>query len=268
MLRCKTVRLLAILVILLPSGPTPVRAGDDALEQFNRAMHEFNQKYYVSSGSGANQFLSETVPEGFRRGFSNFFANMGEPVVAVSSLAQGDVDNAGVATHRFFYNLIYGYGGVVDRATEAGVKAEPRDMGQAACSMGLPDGPFVVIPFYGPSTIGDFVGSVLPTLAGYVALGEMFWVYRASSRVASTMADKEGADKEGADREAEAKDADHPDSAQAEKDYQLDKEHYLTARALACRKRLFETTPPEDASRLIMPGSTDTIGPQMASVPR
>ena len=259
MLQCRTALLFTAVAILLSARPGPVRADDGTLEQFNRAMHDFNQKYYTSTESGTNQFLSDTIPEGVRRGMSNFFANMGEPVVAVSSLAQGDMDNAGIATKRFFYNLVYGYGGVVDRATEAGVKAERRDMGQAICSMGLPDGPFVVLPFYGPSTVGDFVGSVLPVLAGYAALGEVFWVYRASSKVASTMADKDGEGKDAA--------ADHPESAEPEKAYRDDKAQYLAARAIACRKHLFDVPPAAQDTALAPAPATDG-DPQLASVPR
>ncbi|MEI6987514.1 MAG: MlaA family lipoprotein, partial [Rhodospirillaceae bacterium] len=105
------------------------------LEWFNKGMHDFNQKYITSSDDGANQFFTNTIPEGLRRGLANFFANLGEPVVAVSSLAQGDIGNARIATRRFLLNLVYGYGGVLDPASQAGIKPEPRDMGQAICSI-------------------------------------------------------------------------------------------------------------------------------------
>ncbi|MEI6985722.1 MAG: hypothetical protein WCK65_06305, partial [Rhodospirillaceae bacterium] len=72
---------------------------------------------------------------------------------------------------------------------------------------------------YGPSTVGSFVGSVLPILAGYAALGEAFWLLRAGNKVASTMADKDG------------------DEAKLDKTYQFDKEHYLAARETACGRR-------------------------------
>lgn len=257
--------LIPFLIILLSLLPARLRAEDGALEQFNKAMYDFNQKYYAPSGSSATQFFSDTVPEGVRRGVTNFFANLGEPVVAFSSLAQGDVDNAGIAARRFFYNLIYGYGGVLDRATELGVKSEPRDMGQAVCTAGLPDGPYLVLPFYGPSSVGDFFGSALPVLAGYVALGEAFWLYRASSRVAATMAGPEGTT--GAAPSPEASIA---EAARLEETYRLDKERYLAAREAACAKRPAPSAEPAPA-----PGSTATpaapageADAQLASVPR
>ncbi|MEI8394587.1 MAG: MlaA family lipoprotein [Rhodospirillaceae bacterium] len=241
MLQCRIILLL--LLIILTGRPAPcAAAGTDAdtLEQFNKAMHDFNQKYTVSSANGASRFFSETIPEGVRHGVINFFSNLSEPVVAVSSLVRGDVDNAGIAAKRFGYNLVFGFGGVFDRATEAGVIAEPRDLGETICSSGLvPDGPYLVLPFYGPSTVGDMVGSALPMLAGYVALGEAFWVIRASSRVASYMDDKDLPPKEaGGDAESDAGRQGRIDLA-----YRLDKERYLAAREALCHK---PASPPAD----------------------
>ena len=256
--------LFPVLIVLLSLVPAPSRAEEDTLERFNKAVYDFNQKYYEKSGNSATQFFSETVPEDVRKGVTNFFANLGEPVVAFSSLAQGDVDNAGIAAHRFFYNLVFGFGGVYDRATEIGVKSAPRDMGQAVCSAGLPDGPYLVLPFYGPSSVGDFFGSALPVLAGYVALGEAFWLYRASSRVAATMNAPEGAARDGSGGEPSAAEA-----ARLEETYRLDKERYLAAREAACAKR-----PASPAAAVPAPGGAVTPPPaagdaqQLASVPR
>ncbi len=236
MMRRHMVLMVSVLFALLSLFPTRPRAEGSTLEQFNKAVYDFNHKYYENSSISATQFFSDTVPEGVRRGVSNFFANLSEPVVAFSSLAQGDVDNAGVATHRFFYNLIYGFGGVYDRATEIGVKSAPRNMGQAVCSTGIPDGPYLVLPFYGPSSLGDLFGSALPVLAGYVALGEAFWLYRASSQVAATMGTPDGAGKGIPVGEAAAAEA-----ARLEETYRLDKAHYLATREAACGKH---PTPP------------------------
>ena len=227
MVHCRRRFLFALVSTLFSVFPVPSRSETDALERFNQAMHEFNQKYYTTSTAEASQFVSNNVPEDVRRGMSNFFTNLGEPVVAIVDLTAGDADNAGIATRRFFYNLLFGYGGVFDRATDAGITpkpaktTKPRNLGQAMCAAGWPDGPFVVLPFYGPSTVGDLLGSTLPVLAGYVALGEVFWIYRASSQVASTMAvPKPGAEEPAAIGEDHA--------------YWLDKQRYLAAREATC----------------------------------
>ncbi len=218
--------LTVFVLLLLPLSPARALAEENQLEQVNKAVYDFNQKYITSSENSASQFFFQAVPDGVRQGVSNFFSNLGEPVIAVSSLALGDMDNAGIAAHRFVYNLVYGYGGVFDRATEIGVKSMPRDMGQAVCSSGIPDGPYLVLPFYGPSTVGDLFGSALPVLAGYVALGEAYWVYRASSKVAATMTVPDGPGKSGTD-----------EASRLEETYRLDKERYLAAREAACGKR-------------------------------
>ena len=256
-----------VLVLLLSLFPTRSRAEENTLEQFNKAMYDFNQKYLTSSNSSATQFFSQTVPEDVRRGVGNFFSNLSEPVVAFSSLAQGDMDNAGIATHRFFYNLVFGFGGVYDRATEIGVRSQPRDLGQAVCSTGLPDGPYLVLPFYGPSSVGDFFGSALPVLAGYVALGEAYWLYRASSKVASTMNGPEGANKEPATGEPSASEA-----ARLEETYRLEKARYLAAREATCSKHPPPTanpTPAPPPNNAATHGSTPAENDaQLASAPR
>ncbi len=269
MVRRRMTLMFPVFVLLLSLFPVRSRAEVNTLEQFNKAMSDFNQKYYANSSNGATQFFSETVPEDVRRGVSNFFANLGEPVVAFSSLAQGDMDNAGVAAHRFFYNLFFGYGGVYDRATEIGVKSEHRDLGQAVCSAGLPDGPYLVLPFYGPSSVGDFFGSALPVLAGYVALGEAFWLYRASSKVASSMSGPESADagaagKEGAKGEAAAA----AEATRREETYRLDKERYLAAREAACGKRLSPPVEPVPAPGSAATPAAGANDAQLASIPR
>ncbi len=258
-----------VFALLLSLFPVPSRAEENTLEQFNKAMYDFNQKYYTNSGNGATQFFSDTVPEDVRRGLTNFFANLGEPVVAFSSLAQGDVDNAGIAAHRFFYNLVFGYGGVYDRATEIGVRSAPRDLGQAVCTAGIPDGPYLVLPFYGPSSVGDFFGSALPVLAGYVALGEAFWLYRASSKVASSMSGADGAGPDGSGKEGASGDVSAAEAARREETYRLDKARYLAAREATCGKHQ-----PPAAERAPAPGSAvtpaaaKTSDAVLASVPR
>jgi phospholipid-binding lipoprotein MlaA len=245
MMRCHRNLLPVVLGSVLTLNPAWAWADGDALEQFNQTMNNFNHKYYTSSESGANQFFTDAVPAGVRRGVSNFFANLGEPVIAFSSLAEGDLGNAGIATRRFFYNLVWGYGGVYDLASAAGVKPEPRDMGEVICSYGLPDGPFLVLPFYGPATVGDLVGSTLPLVAGYVALGEMFFFYRAGNRVASFMDDQNKDPNNGSGQESgipsggsqEANGAADGDAAKAEAaDYQKAKERYLATRKTVCQK--------------------------------
>ena len=271
MVRRRMALLFPVLAFLLPLFSAPVRAEENTLEQFNKAMHDFNQKYYANSGNGATQFFSETVPEDVRRGVSNFFSNLGEPVVAFSSLAQGDVDNAGIAAHRFFYNLFYGYGGVYDRATEIGVRSQPRDLGQAVCTAGLPDGPYLVLPFYGPSSVGDFFGSALPVLAGYVALGEAFWLYRASSKVASSMSDPEGAGPDDSGKESANGEISAAEAARREETYRLDKERYLAARKALCSQQkkppAADHTAPAPRSA-VTPATVKAGDAQLASVPR
>lgn len=185
----------ALLLVCLSAAfslATPVRAEDPpALDTLNRSIHTFNRDYAGSATTATqdtNRFFIDTVPGKVRQGISNFLSNLGEPLTAIASVAEGDYANARIAAHRFLYNTTLGFGGVVDRASEQGLRSENRGLNDVLCRYELPEGPFLVVPFYGPATAGEFVGSMLPVMAGYVTLGEVFWLFRAGSQVAAYVA--------------------------------------------------------------------------------
>ena len=86
-------------------------------------------------------------------------------MTAVSSLLQGDAENAGNATKRFLMNSTVGIGGIGDAAKDVGIEQRKEDLGQAMAANGVESGPHIVLPILGPSNLRDATGDLLIGLA-------------------------------------------------------------------------------------------------------
>lgn len=145
-----------------PAPPAPKAAAvpdDDPLEGFNRVMfgiNDFLDTWVLVPVAQAYRFI---MPETLREMGRNFFENLNEPVVAINDLLQGDLENAGVSLGRFVVNSTIGLFGFFEVAEEIDLKEHPADFGQTLHTYGLNSGPYIVLPFFGPSTVRDAVGS-------------------------------------------------------------------------------------------------------------
>jgi phospholipid-binding lipoprotein MlaA len=136
----------------------------DPLENANRQVHAFNREFrsrILDPIVGA--YRAVTTPE-VRQGIGNAVSNLGEPIVAASALAAGRTEVTLNAAMRFGINLTLGYGGVRDRAAEMGYARRGFGLGDTLCDWGVPSGPFVMLPIFGPSTVRD-TGAWLATSA-------------------------------------------------------------------------------------------------------
>lgn len=173
--------LAAAMAATILAGAGPAAAGTDGtgwsdpLEPVNRAVHGFNRAVLDGVLVPAAGLYRSTVPDVLRNGVSNAIANLREPVTAASSGLQGDFANAGVAIARFAINSTIGLAGVMDAAAAMGLVSRPEDMDQALCAHGVPEGPFLVIPFYGPATLRDAAAQAAMIAGGVSLAGEDLW---------------------------------------------------------------------------------------------
>ena len=153
-----------LFIIALLSGCATTGNGDarDPLEGFNRGVYKFNQTAdeYVFNpiGRGYNAVTPAVVDEGV----TNFFSNLGEIANFANNLLQMDFDGAANTVVRFMMNSTIGIGGFFDVARE-GVPPEREDFGQTLAYWGVGSGPYLVLPFLGPSTVRDTTGRVADT---------------------------------------------------------------------------------------------------------
>lgn len=102
--------------------------------------------------------LYDAIPAIYRQGMRNVLDNLQMPTTALNSGLQGDWDNAFAAGSSFFINSTAGLGGVFDIPGSFGDKPRHEDFGQTLAVWGLGEGPYVVLPLAGPSTLRDTVG--------------------------------------------------------------------------------------------------------------
>lgn len=138
------------------------QAGPGWLDRFNRAVAGAN----AALGEGVEALvaaipLQNPFPPEWSMAGANFLANtVNEPISALSHAAMLDIDSAMTSLRRFGINVVQGYGGLVDRATEQGVVVARADPGLALCAWGVPPGPFVVLPLLGGRTLRDGLAEI------------------------------------------------------------------------------------------------------------
>ena len=150
----------------IPAGVEP--SPRDPWEPFNRSVFEFNEgldKYLLKPVVAAYRFI---LPEIVRDGIYNFFSNYSDIYTALQNLLQGKPDLAFNDLMRVAVNTIFGLGGLMDLATPGGLPKHKEDWGQTFGVWGLPSGPYVVLPFFGPSTIRDTFGTAADLETDYL----------------------------------------------------------------------------------------------------
>jgi phospholipid-binding lipoprotein MlaA len=131
----------------------------DPLESLNRVTFAFNDKLYRGVLKPVAKGL-RVLPEPVLVSGSNFFSNLGAPVSAISALLQFDLPNAGTEIARFAVNTTLGILGLFDPATDMGLAQDEEDLGQTLARYGVGHGFYLVLPFYGSSSLRDTFGTV------------------------------------------------------------------------------------------------------------
>ena len=135
----------------------------DPWQPFNRKMHTFNSTLDRIILRPIAKGYATVTPSVLRKGVSNFFGNLQQPITTVNLLLQGDMKDAGKSFGRFVMNLTLGLGGILDPATDAGIPYYDKDFGQTFAAWGWEDSRYLVLPIFGPGTVRDNVGKGVNT---------------------------------------------------------------------------------------------------------
>ncbi len=141
----------------------PTDEVSDPFEPVNRVFFDFNMFLDRTILRPITRYYVNYVPEAFRYSIHNVLEILNTPIVMMNELLQGDIDRFAHTTGRFTVNLVAGLG-VLDIAGE---KAPPleEDFGQTLAVWGSPSGPYLVLPFLGPSNIRDAIGKGVDSVA-------------------------------------------------------------------------------------------------------
>ena len=140
-------------------GPIQVYLNDiDPLEEINRPIFEFNQTFDQDILEPIAVSYRDNTSEPVKEGVSNFFSNIGELKTLANQILQLKLEDSFITFSRFLVNTTIGLAGILDPASELGLTKKEEDFGQTLGVWGVPEGPYFVIPFLGPSTLRDASG--------------------------------------------------------------------------------------------------------------
>lgn len=155
----KWCKILLSLTLICPSLSSAEEVYDP-LEPINRGIFWFNDKFDVYLLEPVARGYDKVMPDTVQDSVGNFFENIRYPSYLVSDIIQLKFNQVGQHTARFLINTTLGLAGLFDVATEMGVKEHDEDFGVALAYHGVPAGPYLVIPFIGPSNLRDGIGLI------------------------------------------------------------------------------------------------------------
>ncbi|MFW6854374.1 MlaA family lipoprotein [Burkholderia gladioli] len=151
---------LAVAAVAAMSGcatvQTPTKG--DPFEGFNRTMYKFNDTVDTYALKPVAKGYQWAVPQPVRDSVTNFFSNIGDVYIAANNLVQLRIADGVGDIMRVVINTVFGVGGLFDVATVAKLPKHTADFGLTMGHYGVPSGPYVVLPFLGPSTVRDTAG--------------------------------------------------------------------------------------------------------------
>ena len=133
----------------------------DPLQPVNRAVHSFNTTFDETIGKPLARGYQAATPEPVDRGVTNFFANLDDVLIGINNLLQGKPGDAASDVGRFAVNSTFGMLGFIDVASSVGLDKHEEDFGQTLGVWGVGSGPYLVLPFLGPSTVRDTGGFIV-----------------------------------------------------------------------------------------------------------
>jgi len=145
---------------LLLSSVACAASEEDPLEPLNRKIFAFNDfldRILIKPLALGYNWIT---PEPVDRSITNFFNNLDDLGISLNNLLQGKIKDAGSDVARFGLNSTLGLVGLFDVASPIGLTKHDEDFGQTFAVWGVPQGPYIVLPLFGPATARSAVGRV------------------------------------------------------------------------------------------------------------
>jgi phospholipid-binding lipoprotein MlaA len=156
---------LAAAALLSGCATTGGRGGaDDPFEASNRVMFQINEPLIEYVAKPVAEAYTTIVPSFMRTAVSNYVNNIDDLFSIVNDALQGKWEKMGHDMGRVMINTAFGFAGLIDIASEAGIPRGMEDFGQTFGYWGIAQGPYLFIPLWGPTTVRDGTGSILRLL--------------------------------------------------------------------------------------------------------
>ena len=132
----------------------------DPLKNLNQKTHNLNQTLDLQVASPVARFYKRITPDFIEIGVTNFTQNVEDLSIGVNNILQGKIKSGFSDLGRFALNSTIGIAGFLDIATDMGLEKHDEDFGQTLAVWGVPDGPYLVLPGLGPSTMRDTLAMI------------------------------------------------------------------------------------------------------------
>jgi phospholipid-binding lipoprotein MlaA len=160
-------RFLAIALAVTVAGCAAAPNKDDPFEPWNRAMYEVHTAVDGTLIKPVAQAYVAYVPELIRTGISNFFGNIDDLFTGINNVLEGRAQQAGDDFGRVLLNTMFGFG-LFDQASMMGIPKDKKDFGITFGKWGVPQGPYLFVPLFGPTTVRDGTGTLVRYFIGPV----------------------------------------------------------------------------------------------------
>ncbi len=164
-LRARSLIINLLLLTVLGGCASSPKNPDDPWEDWNRGTQKFNDEFDEFILKPMAKGYLDITPEAVDTGVTNFFNNIDDIGVTINDLLQFKFIQAGMDMSRFLVNTTIGIAGVMDVATRIDLPKHNEDFGQTLGVWGIPSGPYLVLPFFGPSSPRGTVGLLGDVLA-------------------------------------------------------------------------------------------------------
>jgi phospholipid-binding lipoprotein MlaA len=151
---------LIALLLTLSFAFSSAAKNNDPFEGINRVFFSFNQSLDEAFIKPAARSYEKIMPSFFKNRLGDFFSNLGDVVTGANQLLQFRFDEGFETAGRVVVNSTVGLGGLFDVASEMDLKKGNEDFGQTMGVWGIGQGPYIVLPFFGSTTLRDLTGTV------------------------------------------------------------------------------------------------------------
>jgi phospholipid-binding lipoprotein MlaA len=159
---------LAVAVLSTGCATGPHANPKDPLEPMNRSISRFNDSLDENVLKPVATGYQDVTPDLVQKGVRNVFNNLSDIWSTVNNGLQLKGRDTAESLMRSVVNTVFGVYGIFDVATPIGLQRHPEDFGQTLGAWGVPNGPYVVLPLFGPSTLRDTAGMPVDTSVDYV----------------------------------------------------------------------------------------------------
>ncbi|EQD70517.1 VacJ-like lipoprotein [mine drainage metagenome] len=153
-------------MFLLSACASLPKGSPGPFHDINRANFALNEAFDHAVLRPAAHFYVRTIPHPVRIGVHNVFENLGNPVIAVNEFLEGRLRPGIDESGRFLANSTFGVLGLFDVASPMGLRAHHADFDLTLAHWGVPRGPYLVLPLFGPGSLRSLAGIAVDSYYG------------------------------------------------------------------------------------------------------